>query len=155
MRITEKMAKETARRMLEPLSKRIDEYAEALRTVCLGSQIKGEPRHILETEFPEYFKDGRLVEAVNVGLRFSEPLPISLNDKQRILWRLKVNQIDIDIERTATARYIESTLLSLKTIKKVTKVFPQALPFIPLGKEASQVAYPIESILNTLKKYEA
>lgn len=53
-------------------------------------------------------------------------------------------------EKSRTYNSIVNTLISLKTSKKVMECFPEAYE----NKTTNEVSLPVETIMNTIKKYK-
>lgn len=74
-------------------------------------------------------------------------------DRIEIL-RLRIDRLEDEKEKTYNS--IVSTLLSLRTFKRVKEQFPDAYEYLKEYEEAGKtaVSLPIEDILSTIKKYK-
>ena len=104
---------------------------------------------ILQKKYTENIP--KLLSCVNGNL-----LSIKHNlDAEDIYCKLKKDIEELKDEISATKNSIISTLLSLRTIKKVIESFPDAAPYAEAyqKKSCTAVALPIKNISDILKKY--
>lgn len=73
----------------------------------------------------------------------------------------KIKRLDLDVERAKrdrekTENSIVSTLLSLRTFKRVKESFPEAYEYMKEYEESSKTlpALPVSSILQTINKFK-
>ena len=172
MNITKSMAEEIAIKMVEPITKRIEELRKQSNQIAYEAIIPTIPQDVLDCykKHQSYFMVPYNTYVYHgtweMRLYGLPPFPSLHKDYHRVqigaeamerLSRLNIEMEQIKEEKKKTTASIIATLISLRTMKRVKEGFPEAHKYMEeynKGK-CTAVALPIKDILFSLNKYES
>lgn len=170
MNITKKMAEQAAIKMVEPITKKIEELRGQLNQIAYEAIIPTIPQDVLDcfkkcqsyfmAPYYVYVCHGNwklLVQGLPLfpGTKSLYPdIQIGIEDMER-LRKLETEIKEIKEEKEKTIQSIVATLMSLRTIKRVKEGFPEAYKHMEEYSEekCTAIALPIKDILFSLNKY--
>lgn len=172
MNVTKAMAEEIADQMIKPMVKHLDEQKSKLKDYCSFIVLNHIPVSI-QKEYKknrEFFSSCSTVRLCNgnamlynVDVDYTK-IPCNTranvyectNEQYDYIAKTRKDIDELRKEKDQIRESIISTLLSLRTAKKVIEGFPSAASFIKpyLEKKTTTLALPIDAINNTLNKYK-
>lgn len=171
MNVTRTIAEEVAIKMVEPIIERIKEKKAEMHKMADEVVKASLPKEVKECfeKYPNYFRTANSVTLVNGKLETRvkcSSFPPNGNDwypyincPNKISEKIKL--LDLEVEdakkdREKTENSIVSTLLSLRTFKKVKECFPEAYEHMKKYEESPKavLAVPVDNILQTINKFK-
>lgn len=158
MRITKAEAKNVASKLLETKVNKFKSMKEQLTLEIKNAALSIVPKEVLVVynKYPQYFMGNSKYLYVNgEGIGYIKNVPLNKRDNyvivqdpaiQSKLIRLR-DEISEKGDELESLRYdVETALYSLKTYKRISEEFPQAIPFLP-SKENNELALNIKDII--------
>lgn len=170
MNITKTMAEQAAIKMVEPITKKIEELRGQLNQIAYEAITPTIPQDVLDCfkkhqgyfmiPYYVYVCHGNwkmLVQGLPLfpGTKSLYPdIQIGIEDMER-LRKLETEIKEIKEEKEKTIQSIVATLMSLRTIKRVKEGFPEAYKHMEEYSEekCTAITLPIKNILFSLNKY--
>lgn len=171
MNITKGLSEEVAARMVQPIKVKIDSLCEERRKVAskailetipadlklffekhTGCFIRSTSATLLNGTQEVRIGDLDYFPAYNTYYPRVEVGRITIETVEKL--RLKIEKLKDEKEKTFES--IVSTLLSLRTFKRVKEQFPEAYVYMSKYEEEgkTELSLPIEAIISTIKKYK-
>lgn len=163
MRITKQIANDVAIKMLADKKKSINEIDRELGLTVQNMLVAQIPAEVLTVfaKHASYFDSRRSWHINGEGLNWEvvtipESLPYKggaftpTSEQAKELVKIINKQKDKHTAYKKAVRELEVLLYNLKTYANVTKSFPEALPFLPVGQNTA-VAFNIEDVRKLLK----
>lgn len=170
MNITKAMAEQVATKMVQPIKDCINKNKSELNDIALRAVKRSLPPGLYELykQCPGYFNTSRVVNLVNgsqfIRVEMKEYVPsrdysnnfICTPEEAENVSRITTETDSLLDEKGRVYNSIVSTLLVLRTSKKVKDSFPEAYEYIKEyeEKKTTEVALPVESIMNSINKYK-
>lgn len=170
MYVTKAIAEKVAETMIQPITKRIKEKKLEMENLADEIVNRETPKDVMNCFklYRSYFNKSGLITLSNQGQTVQvncserpskggwvETLMCSQQESERLeLMELELRDLRDDKKKTQTS--IESTLLSLKTFKRVKENFPEAYEHMREYEESPKAVLmlPVDTIMETLKKFE-
>lgn len=171
MNVSKTIAEEIAKQMVQPMKKHLEEKKNNLKEYATNIVLGQIPVIILKAyqQHKNFFQSYSCVHFHNgnTSLNYCDVVygkipaeqtnrTYTCNNEQFDFMAKERKDIEVlKDELDSTEKSIISTLLSLRTIKKVIESFPDAAPYAEpyLEKKNTTLALPINDISKVLKKY--
>lgn len=171
MNITRTISEQVAEKMVAPIvakMKSLTEERQALADEAIQSTIPKDVKECFEKHRSLFQKSSTATLCsgrYEIKIEKASYFPASTSWYPRVevgsqiserIDKLKLKIDKLDDEREKTYNSIVSTLLSLRTFKRVKENFPDAYKFMAEYEEEGKtaLALPIDDILSTIKKYK-
>lgn len=163
-RITKAIAAQMADAMTKEKRTEISKAWDELKAECLDILHRRTPKDVVELskKHPEFFN---FRTSISLGITFgyksvgldgsyiessvSSHLPMSKGDVKKI-GKLLSRHDDLNKEVNKLKLDLENTLYALKTYKRVTEAFQEAVPYLPVGAANMEVMIDIQSLVKRL-----
>lgn len=169
MNITKTIAEQVATKMIQPIKDCIEKNRAELTDIALLAIKRSLPPGLYELykKYPGYFNKSRVVNLVNgsqfIRVEMKEYVPsrdysnnfICTPEEAENVNRITTETDSLLDEKGRVYNSIVSTLLVLRTSKKVKDSFPEAYEYIKEyeEKKTTEVSLPVESIMKSINKY--
>lgn len=172
MNISKTIAEEAAKELIQPMVEKEKKIRKEIGEIAYAEALKTFPKDLLEcyNKHISYFHSTKDVtfrngtQELNIGLSKHLPCEYSSwkfyanigSDIAHKLSKMDIQAENIKNKREHTQESIYSTLLSLRSFKKIKEQFPEAYELIKKYEEKSEtsVSLPIDSILATIRQYK-
>ncbi len=162
--ITKAIASEVAVKLTAKKQDEIKKLDLKLKEQFEAVYLKSLPKDVVSAfeNAPNYFNTSNSVQVSGNGfnwqsLGFTKKMPVlrncsyQLSDKEATLFLKKYNEIEYKKSKCRDLIYeIENALVSLRSYKKISETFPEAIPFLP-EKITTALAVNISDIQDKLK----
>ncbi len=171
MNVSKAIAEDIAKKMVLPMKKNLEQKKQSLKDYVTTIVLNQIPVQIQKAyrQNKDYFKSCCCVNLVNgtAVLNYCsvdyKKVPYNHNfnnykcnnEQYDFVAKVTKDIKELDDEIRTTQNSIISTLLSLRTIKRVIESFPDAAPYAEAyqKQDCTAMALPIKDISNILKKY--
>lgn len=155
MRIGKEKAREAAEKIVAPLTKKIKDFEKQMGIELLAEYEKRIPAEVKKcfAKNPTFFKTeysvyvGRF-KGIGIYASFGKAVPeLNVFKVESIVAAQYINELEtLTEDRDKAQRQIESTIITLGTIKRVSDEFPEAVPFIDIPVPNTEIAINITPV---------
>ena len=171
MNITKNISEQVASKLLSPIMTKIDSIGEEIKNIASEAILGTIPNDLLAcfNKYNSMFRKSSCATLCNgkqeirvSGIpyfpAYSDWYPqieVGIDITEKIV-KMQIKKKKLEDELEQTSKSIISTLLSLRTFKRVKENFPEAYEYLKEYEEEGNtaVALPINDILSTINKYK-